>query len=160
MIYTIENYKKEFSLKDAIISNKVDIIFGSSEELLDEALIIYPYNIKIMIRNRYRDGIEHGFTFKIINSKKYRNEPHNATPIKFDNTTHKWCVCLGSSKPKLKKAAEKQKNLSKEEIQVIESLINEVGDLILEYWKVEPMTQEGFNRLKEIEQEFISRYGK
>ena len=167
-IFTKELLEKEFNLKEAIINDDVDLIFGNSIELLEES---YKYsgknNMKIMIRNKEEDEIPHPFTMKFIpdnnrkGDKNFYHDGYYGLPISFDRETKEWEVFIGDSKKSKAKAKEIKNSLTRTEKRFIASVVNDIGDDIIDYWEVKNTnTQKGKSELNNIIKRIEDNYAK
>lgn len=110
MIININKIKEEleneeFDLEKAIRNDEVDLIFGESEELINELYTLEDGKMAVLIRNKEESKISHNFTMKFVPSDKSRrkdpnfnHDGHYGLPISFTKNDKKWYVNLGKSK--------------------------------------------------------------
>lgn len=160
----IFNYNEEFNLKNAIINDEVDLIFGFNENILNEAEKINGRNkMKMLIRNKEQDNINHSFTMKFIpdnerkNDKNFYHNGHYGLPISFDKETKEWNVDLGDNKEKKAKAKRIKKDLTRKERSFITSIVDELGDDIIKYWEVKDIYN-NINKLNNIVDDIRRKY--
>ena len=97
-----QNKEKEFDLGEAIRNDEVDLVFGITEELINEYYELSDGKMVIMIRNKTEDRIQHNFTMKFIpNDKSRRKDPafnydgHYGLPISFKRNSKDWYINIG-----------------------------------------------------------------
>lgn len=95
MIININKIKEEleneeFDLEKAIKNDEVDLIFGESEELINELYTLEDGKMVMLIRNKEESKINHNFTMKFIpNDRSRKTDPnfkhdgHYGLPISF-----------------------------------------------------------------------------
>lgn len=149
MIYTTKlleekmiKCEEEFNLKEALLTNQVDLIFGDIDELLDEEHEYTRGNMAILIRNKEERNLgKHGFTMKLrsanrVNDKNFYHDGYFGLPITFKKGESDWSVFLGPSREKIKRAEEIYSSLTDEEKSFVTAVVTELGDYIYEYWEV------------------------
>lgn len=167
-------YTKNFSLISAIKNDEVDLIFGESNELLEEIAHIKGSNrMQIIIRNFIEDVTDsHWFSMKFIPARNIKSDSHagrKGIPIVFEKLTRQsgketieylsdWKVYLGSNPSHVAKANAIMNELNKKERAFISTVIEQLGFVILEYWSLDPNIPSEYNRLREIQEEVESRY--
>lgn len=149
----------------AIRNDEVDIVFGESEEILQELFKVTGRdNLKMLIRNLYEDGAgEHWMSIKLVTNRKEKGFSHAGKagiPIVFTKKKTDWKVFMGGSDDKVAKARDIQSRLIKSEIKFIEAVINELGDYILEYWELDPRIPAQHHRMLQIREEIEDKYVK
>lgn len=172
MIINIEELRKqqsmdeEFDLGEAIRNDEVDLIFGGTEELINELYTLEDGKMAMLIRNKVESSIKHNFTMKFIPNDRFRrvdpnfkHDGHYGLPISFTKDNKEWYVNLGKSK--MSEAKKIQASLTKKEKLFIDAVVNDIGDDIIDYWNVKnPDTDKGKKELNDIIERIENKYEK
>lgn len=166
MIININKLKldEEFDLGEAIRNDEVDLIFGESEELINELYELVDGKMRMLIRNKEESKITHGFTMKFIPSDKarkkdpnFKHDRHYGLPISFTKNDKNWYVNLGKSN--ISEAKKIQASLDKKEKEFITSVVNDIGDDIIDYWNIKNVdTDKGKKKLDDIVRGIEDKY--
>lgn len=161
-----KNLEENFDLGEAIRNDSVDLIFGNYDLLSENEKIDGKNKMQIMIRNQEEDNIPHNFTMKFTpkigdrkDDKDFYHDGYYGLPISFERGSKKWHVDLGPGKKSEAKAVERK--LKKIERKFISSVVDQIGDDILDYWEVKNIhTSEGKEELNSIVERIRVKYEK
>ena len=168
-IFSKNLIEEEFDLKRAILNNEVNIIFGDSEEFLEEIVHLRGTNrMEIIVRNHKEDvhnNFEHWFSMKFIPARNIKFDSYDGRkgiPIVFEILFRQtkdgieyypsdWNVFFGGNKQHKALANQVMKELNNREKQFINSVVEQYGLIILEYWELDPDDSDQYKRIREIE---------
>ena len=120
--------------------------------------------MRMLIGNKEESKITHGFTMKFIPSDKarkkdpnFKHDRHYGLPISFTKNDKNWYVNLGKSN--ISEAKKIQASLDKKEKEFITSVVNDIGDDIIDYWNIKNVdTDKGKKKLDDIVRGIEDKY--